>query len=309
MKHLAICISGQYRSFDNCYESIIKTFVTSNPNYRVKIFICFSKETDKYITIPKEIYEHCGKIKIEEDSLRPDLTNQVNKFHSTDLILNRETGTFSSYYQLLQIKTSYELMLEYEKEQNMKFDYIARIRPDLSYESEFDWVINDDFITILDGSDWNGYNDKFAIGPRELMSKYMNRYDFWISNWYENISTHNETNLKLWLDVNNIKVNRTNLRYKYVRFNDTSKKTIQFLEISENKVVYENVSETELDVLVKVYDSDESLCGEIANNVFYSEHLKLPPKVPFFSICENRGENKKMFSIEGKDLYIEHVMK
>jgi hypothetical protein len=274
----------------------------------VKIFICFSKEKDKHITIPKEIYNHCGKIKIEEDTKLPDITNQIIKFKSANYDLNQELGAISSYYQLLQIKESYSLMLEYEKEQDIIFDYVMRARPDICYETDFDWNLKNDSITILTGSDWNGYNDKFAIGPRELMSKYMNRFDFWISEKDENTSTHNETNLKLWLDLNNINVMRSSIRYNYIRYNDESIKKIEFLEITENKVVYRNVTNDDLDILIKIYDRNDSLFGEIANYVFYSKKMKLPPHFDFFTICDENAKHKKMVSIEGKDLYLEHKM-
>jgi hypothetical protein len=308
MKNVAICISGQYRSFDDCYKSIIETFVTSNPNMNVKIFICFSKEDDKYITIPKEIYPYCGKIKIEDDGKLPDLSNQIDKFKSSNFVLNQVAGAVSSYYQLLQIKSSYDLMLEYEKEHDMEFDYVARIRPDLTYETEFEWDIKNDSITILKGSDWNGYNDKFAIGPRSFMSKYMTRFDFWVSDDETNTSTHNETNLKLWMDLNDINVNRTNLRYNYVRYNDTSSNRIEVLEITEDKISCKNISDNELEVLIKIYDRNDSLFGEIANYVYYSTRIKIPPGVSIYAGCPAKAPNKKMVSIEGKDLYIEHKM-
>lgn len=309
MKTVAVCISGQYRSFDDCYKSIIETFVISNPNLMVKIFICFSKENDRHISTPKEIYNYCGKIKIEEDAKLPNLSYQIDKFKSANYVLNQDAGAISSYYQLLQIKSSYDLMVEYEKEQEMTFDYVMRVRPDIVYEYDFEWNLNDDSITILTGCDWNGYNDKFAFGPRELMSKYMNRFDFWVSERIENTSTHNETNLKLWLDINNIKVTRTNLRFNYIRYNDSSIKKIDFLEISENKIVFKNVSDNDLVILIKIFNRNDSLFGEIANYVFYSKEMIIPTGVAFFVICDKKAEHKKIVSIESKDLYIEHEMK
>jgi hypothetical protein len=308
MKSIAVCISGQYRSFDDCYKSIIETFVTSNPDITVKIFICFSKEDGKYISIPKEIFPYCGKIKIEEDVTLPDLSNQIDKYKSSNLILNQLAGAISSYYQLLQIKSSFNLMLEYEKEHGIQFDYVARVRPDIKYESNFDWDLSENLITILTGSDWNGYNDKFAIGPKNLMSKYMTRFDFWISDDDTNTSTHNETNLKLWMDKNNIGVNQTNLRYNYVRYNDTSSKKIEVLEITKDKILYKNVSNNELEILLKIYNRNDSLFGESANYVYYSNQIKIPPQVTFYSACHDEAPNKKMVSIEAKDLYIEHIM-
>lgn len=308
MKSIAVCISGQYRSFDDCYKSIIETFVTSSHDVFVKIFICFSKEDGKYISIPKEIFPYCGKIKIEEDCILPDLSKQIEKYKSSNFKLNQLAGAVSTYYQLLQIKSSFNLMLEYEKEHGIQFDYVARVRPDIKYESKFDWNLSEDLITILKGYDWNGYNDKFAIGHKNPMSKYMTRFDFWMSDDGINTSTHNETNLKLWMDKNNISVNRTNLRYNYVRYNDTTSKKIEIVEITECKVLYKNVTKNELEILLKIYDRNDSLFGEASNYIYYTSQIKIPPEATFFSTCLTKAPNKKMVSIEGKDLYIEHIM-
>jgi hypothetical protein len=308
MKTVAICISGQFRSFNDCYKSIIKTFIKSNSDYNIKLFICLSKENNRFITIPEEIYQYCGKIKIEEDGKLPDLTTQINKFKSPNLILNQELGAISSYYQLLQIKSSYELMEEYEKEHEIRFDYVVRMRTDIIYESDFDWDISEESITILLGSDWNGYNDKFAIGPRDLMSKYMTRFNFWMSDNDKNISTHNETNLKLWIEFNNINVTRTNLRYNYKKYNDEKNQKIIFLSVSENKVVYQNKSDKELEIMVRIFDRDNSLFGETADKIFYNEKLKIGPGVSLYSLSNKEAKYNKMISIEGKDLYIEHKM-
>jgi hypothetical protein len=136
----------------------------------------------------------------------------------------------------------------------------------------------------------------------------MNRFDFWISEKEENTSTHNETNLKLWLDLNNIKVTRSNIRYNYVRYNDKTTTKIEFVEITEDKVMYKNVSDGDLEILIKIFNRDDSLFGEIANYVFYSKKMIIPPNFVFYTICDDKAKNKKMVSIEGKDLYIESKM-
>ena len=89
---------------------------------------------------------------------------------------------------------------------------------------------------------------------------------------------------------------------------EESIKRIEFLEITEDKVVYKNISNSELEITIKFYDRDDSLFGETANYVYYSKKMKIPPGVAFFSVCDDKAPNKKMVSIEGKDLYIEHKL-
>jgi len=108
--------------------------------------------------------------------------------------------------------------------------------------------------------------------------------------------------------LNNINVTRSDIRYNYVRYNDVNVKKIEFIEITENKVIYKNVTNDDLDIVIKIFDRNDSLFGEIANYVFYSKKIKIPPHYNFFTVCDNKAEHKKMVSIEGKDLYLEHIM-
>ena len=54
MKTVAVCISGQFRSFDKCLPSIFSNLILTNSKYELKFFTSFAKEENKPINIPTE---------------------------------------------------------------------------------------------------------------------------------------------------------------------------------------------------------------------------------------------------------------
>lgn len=308
MKKVAVCISGQYRSFNQCLPYILENFINTNKDYEILVFICFGKEQDKHITIPKEIYDLSATIKIESDPPLPNLDYQIEKYFREGLVLNAQKDSRLVYYQLNQLKSVYNLVLDYEKENGIEFDYIARVRPDIWIKTPFDWNLSDDHITILRHNDFGGYNDKFAIGPKKLMSTFMTRVDGWMSeNNHENYTTHAESNLKFLLDVNNIQVNRTDLKYDYVRYNDENNHRIEIVDIEHNRIRYKNVSNDTLNITLKIYNKVVDNDGERSKQILYSTNITLHPNVVYYSINETNVPNK-FVSLEGKDLYLEYKM-
>jgi hypothetical protein len=308
MKKVAVCISGQYRSFDQCLPYIFENFINTNKDYEILVFICFGKEQDKHIIIPKEIYDLSATIKIESDPPLPNLDYQIEKYARHGLILNSQKDSKLVYYQLKQLKSVYNLVLEYEKENGIEFDYIARVRPDIWFKTPFDWKLSDDHITILKHNDFGGYNDKFAIGPKKLMSTFMNRVDEWMSeNNDENYTTHAESNLKFLLDENNIQVNRTNMIYDYIRYNDENNNRIEIVGIDNNIIRYKNISSDILNIMLKIYYKVGNVAGEESRQILYSTNITLSPNVVYYSMNESDVPNK-FVSLEGKDLYLEYKM-
>ena len=126
MKTVAVCISGQFRSFDKCLPSIFKNLILTNSNYELKFFTSFAKEENKPITIPTEFFKISSVIKIEEDSVLPDLSYQKLKYKYQEFQLDSENDTKLIYYQLKQFQSVFNLVKEYEKDNNMTFDYVMR---------------------------------------------------------------------------------------------------------------------------------------------------------------------------------------
>lgn len=126
---------------------------------------------------------------------------------------NQNISTISMHYSIFK---SNELKMKYEKDNNIIFDYVVRLRYDSLIEDEinFDDYINDD-IYIPFGSDWGGsmanigeggLNDQFAIGKSHLMNRYSNLYNS--LDQCTNIDYHPETIFRHYISNTKIKICR-----------------------------------------------------------------------------------------------------
>jgi len=299
MKTVAVCISGQFRSFDKCLPSIFKNLILTNSNYELKFFTSFAKEEDKPINIPTEFFKISSVIKIEEDSVLPDLSYQKSKYKYQDYNLDTENDPKLIYYQLKQFQSVFNMVKEYEKNNNMTFDYVMRLRPDLEFESIFNWELLEDSIITPSEDHFQGHNDRFAIGPRNLMEVYMNRLDYWMSeNDDINFTTQNEVNLKHHLDNHNILVNKIPIGLQYIRYNDFSKTKLKIKYITTDEAHFRNVTNEDLPIKLKI------CCGK---QVVYSNKINLTPNLGWYVRSIDKCENKKVI-FQGNDLYLEYKM-
>jgi hypothetical protein len=299
MKTVAICISGQFRSFDKCLPSIFNNLILTNSNYELKFFTSFAKEDGRPINIPTEFYNVSTIIKIEEDSVLPDLQYQKLKYQYKDFILNSENDPNLIFYQLKQLKSVFNLVKEYEQNNNMTFDYVMRLRPDLELKNIFNWGLSDDSIQIPLFDSFGGYNDRFAVGRRNLMNLYMNRLDYWMSETDDvNFTTHNEGNLKNYLDSHKIFVTGIPIDLEYIRYNDYSQIKLKLTNITNNSVKFKNITDETLPMNLKI------CCGK---NVIFLEKINVPPKTAWFASSQRECENKKVI-FQGNNLYLEYKM-
>ena len=299
MKTVAVCISGQFRSFDKCLPSIFSNLILTNSKYELKFFTSFAKEENKPINIPTEFFKISSVIKIEEDSVLPDLSYQKSKYKYQDYNLDTENDPKLIYYQLKQFQSVFNMVKEYEKNNNMTFDYVMRLRPDLEFNSIFNWDLFEDSIITPSEDHFRGCNDRFAVGPRNLMEIYMNRLNYWMSeNDDINFTTQNEVNLKHHLDNHNILVNKIPIDLQYIRYNDFSKTKLKITSITNNEAHFINVTDKELPIKLRI------CCGK---EVVYSKKLDVPSQLGWYVSSQNKCDNKKVI-FQGNDLYLEYKM-
>jgi hypothetical protein len=195
---IAICISGGIRYPHLGLKSIKKII----PNENIKIFIhtwkiknvegflktisgLEHKEKDKvvdtnysclenynYEKLLVENYESCEK-KFEQ------LLSNLKFVPSTDFEDAHprfDVGPISMHYSIYKAN---ELKKEYENENNMKFDWVIRMRTDSDFKYEILNLhsLNND-LNIPSGEDWSefGINDQFAIGRTNTMDLYSSLY-------------------------------------------------------------------------------------------------------------------------------------
>ena len=299
MKKVAVCISGQFRSFDKCLPSIFTNLILTNSNYELKFFTSFAKEENKLISIPSDFFNISTVIKIEEDSVLPDLTYQKLKYKYKDFKLDSETDPKLIYHQLKQFQSVFNLVKEYEKNNNMMFDYVVRLRPDLEIKSVFNWKLSDNEILTPLHDTFGGYNDRFAVGPRNLMEVYLNRIVYWMSeNDEEFYTTQNEVNLKNYLDDQNILVRKIPIDLEYIRYNDFSKTRIKITDITEDEVHFNNVTDNPIPLTLKI------CCGK---EIIYLNKIEVPHNVGWFVSSLDKCQNKRVI-FQGNDLYLEYKM-
>jgi hypothetical protein len=106
------------------------------------------------------------------------------------------------------------LKVMYEKENNIIFDTVVRMRFDSDFENKI-FNINEypNTLNIPNGEDWcGGINDQFAFGPSSVMNDY--------SNFYNNITEiegvpyHPETMLLKYFNMKKIHTNRCDFRVR-----------------------------------------------------------------------------------------------
>lgn len=199
--NIAVCISGGIKYPEKSLESLKNIFPSDN----IKVFIHTWKIIDKNLYL-----KNIGK-----EQLLPYLKNDVKKLNqflkesSEDKldILNEynyeklsieifdekkiefqtlfDSLTFPSYQRkdvgfismFYSFYKSNELKKEYERENNMIFDRVIRMRFDSDFCGKKLFLDEiDGNLVIPYGPDWKGMNDQFAIGDSKSMDYYCKIY-------------------------------------------------------------------------------------------------------------------------------------
>lgn len=224
---IAICLSGGVRYPHIGLESIKKIF----PNSFVKIFIhtwkisdrddflktvagLQYKEQDRTVETQLSFLENYNheKILVEDYDLKKDEFQQV--YDSLNIFPFEEGGCIIPRYDIGPISMHYsihmsnQLKCQYEKENNIIFDKVIRMRFDSDFEGKDLYVNNlPNCLNIPTGEDWcGGINDQFALGSSLAMDIY--------SDFYKNMDKihnsqyHPETMLLRYLEMRNVHINR-----------------------------------------------------------------------------------------------------
>ena len=224
--NVALCFSGGVKYPNNGLNSLKKIF----PNCNIKIFMHtwdIHKKSDYLKTVHgikhKEVqktvitnFDFLSKFLYENLLIENYDTKQIEfqsfydelKFKDYPTTSDGKTigiGMISMHYSIWK---SNELKKYYEKEHDMKFDVVVRMR----YDSEFPETINfleydEDVIYIPWGDDWlGGINDQFAIGNSKVLDAYSCVFKHLQD--YQHLSYHPETIMRNHLDTHNIKIKR-----------------------------------------------------------------------------------------------------
>lgn len=209
MKKIAINFSGAIRTFEYCADSITKNIIDIlKDNYEVYLFGHFWVLKDINFEFDMKWKKDCENsiIKIKKynfseciiEEYNDDWEKRIIQQCNGDFILNKysemqddeERKSYRSYavncmgmyYKIMECQ---KLMEKYEIENNIKFDYTIRMRPDFYWNEKIpiDLIssINDkDIILVKDSycinAKWMG-NDKFFMGTSNMMKTYSRAYE------------------------------------------------------------------------------------------------------------------------------------
>jgi hypothetical protein len=79
------------------------------------------------------------------------------------------------YYQFFKVQECYKIIVRQENLQGWKYQYLVRIRPDLSFKEPIPFSLSDvseDHVTTKDYHPWSSVSDHFAIVPRHFGDSY-----------------------------------------------------------------------------------------------------------------------------------------
>lgn len=197
---IAICLSGFIRTWEQSKKSFLVNLVQNNEcdlfihTYNQNYFEYSAERSDIYYT-DDEIKEMFGglnvkKIVIEDRNLiLPELQSESKKFENfqnykirikessedNDNFVNLGIRIFD---QLRKIHLSNELRKNYEKESQIKYDFIVKTRFDVLYVDRINWNIftEENKVYIGEGGTGGFPDDLVGIGKDEAINAYMDRF-------------------------------------------------------------------------------------------------------------------------------------
>lgn len=177
---IAICISGSLRSLEHCIDNFKKNIVdANNGDYDISLFCYIPNDINSHKI---SLYKSKGLTAVVEkrdDKKFIDVPNiQWRGRPKGPGVDSVSTAGLRAYLQQLYgIEQSFKLMEKCEKENDYKFDVIMRCRSDVVFKTPVNlkkYNLNNIIVPKFHG--WDGINDRFAVGARDIMATYMKMF-------------------------------------------------------------------------------------------------------------------------------------
>jgi hypothetical protein len=206
---VAVLLSGKFRNSYEEYKSIKKNLIDK---YNADIFINYIYDNTIDIN-PIELINLYNPKNIQFTQLPNtviDMVDMVSNYSKAD-----ESNTLSIFSMWYGIKKTNELKVNYELENNFKYDVVIRARFDTEILNKVELKLVQNSIFIPIGSDHRGgYNDLFAYGSSNTMDYYCSTFDNLIQYIIDGELIHPECLLRHHLDKHNFTFIRTNIPLK-----------------------------------------------------------------------------------------------
>lgn len=205
---IALIISGYLRSFENNYIYLKENLLDL---YDVDIYIHITNNCEKkYINKTENIFETIKKLKTKVTMITDNLSFTDD---------NNYNNIYNQNYKFYLLNKQRQ---EIEKIENIKYDIVMKLRPDICIQENIIFENISDFVYIptdnkMDKSKLKNYDDKYlcdiiAYGSPNIMDKYFDLY----KNLDKLITKYgyvNETLLYNYLNDFNIPYKLTEIKY------------------------------------------------------------------------------------------------
>jgi len=236
---VAVCLSGHLRTFEKTFKSLRDNLINPlNCDVFIHTWETLGSENSKggsdqsssitttksKLSLINEVYSP-KKINIErfDKDYFINLGNKIIVPEKERIFVVGHLGYhFAMFYSILK---SNDLKSEYEIENNFKYDYVIRIRPDIFLESRIDrsiFPVNPKIITvpIIAQYCYEGMNDQIGIGSSDNMNIYCSLFNNMTQYCQQRVTTiRPEALLKYHILKNGISVEKKHINYALMRVN------------------------------------------------------------------------------------------
>ena len=207
MKKVAVCISGQMRSFEHCVESLMKNVIQplnadiffhvwsdAGCSHKENVEVADSKITEEKL---RELYSPIVECVIED--FLPEYCDKFKGIVVPGLLKKREPLHYKNnipmFYKLYECN---ELKKKEEACSGKKYDIVIRIRPDMFVGSSIPLHCLKSS-NILWFSDYHlnintQVSDKFVLSNSYIMDYYCSVWKFLSEYWNVSFDPHKKTN-------------------------------------------------------------------------------------------------------------------
>lgn len=226
--NIAICFSGGLRSFPNCVKNIKDNIINPLEQSGMKVYNFISTwDIDnwyQYDITKSEIKFNMIEIEKYDKSLFSKFIS--NKYREYPHLSGPDThiNSISMHYKIYRV---WKLMEQFEKNNNITFDIIIRLRPDIIYSDQINIRHILDVLTnpVIYMPKWHGkyeivtrqIMDQYAFGNRKVMKQYHSVYEN-IDNLLKSDYPHTGEGF-LYAQIKDINIQRIPIGYYIVRKN------------------------------------------------------------------------------------------
>lgn len=201
----AILFSGQLRGFNHCIDDFHKYFFSAFTEY------------DTFFYLPdqdgKRLFDLITptSVILERDQTHKDIPNFQNNIgvsHTRSIENNYKPLKHMQHYYLqwYGVKRVFELFDSYRSLNNIEYDLVIRIRPDIKFYKQFEYEFFDG-IQTSNKPNWGGYYDRLAYGSYNHMKHYCSLYDHVCAGKYNNFKYTGNSESKLREHIESANIN------------------------------------------------------------------------------------------------------